>query len=130
MFPLYVPQVLQHETSYGCDKPKAAALKLSGNLLPSTMTGHGPGMPTDVEVLADATAGAALVATAAQHYIMGAAPTAPPNTAPPFAPPRPTHLPAKRAASQKSLPGRRSSGRCRPRWAAWRGGSWHAYRRP
>ena len=130
MFPLSVPQVLEHKTSNGCDKSKATTFNMSDALWPSTMTGHGPGMPTDVEGLADATAGAALVATATQHYIMGAAPTAPPNTAPPFAPPRPTHLPAKRAASQKSLPGRRSSGRCRPRWAAWRGGSWHACRRP
>ena len=71
MFPLFVPQVLEHETSDGCDKSKAAAVKLSGTLLPSTVTGHGPGMHIDVEGLGDSTAAAlvdaALAATATQH---------------------------------------------------------------
>ena len=58
MFPLFVPQVLEHETSDGCDKSKAAAVKLSGTLLPSTVTGHGPGMPIDVDGPADATTAA------------------------------------------------------------------------
>ena len=69
MFPLFVPQVLEHETSDGCDKSKAAAVKLSGTLLPSTVTGHGPGMHIDFEGLGDSTA-AALVDTAlaATHH--------------------------------------------------------------
>ena len=132
MFPLFVPQVLEHETSDGCDKSKAAAVKLSGILLPSTVTGHGPGMPIDVEGLADATAAAlvdaALVATATQHSsnsgadskrkrrelgpavdLPGVPPAASPGaapTAPPSASPR-----------KKTLPGSTSSRRCRPPWA-------------
>ena len=72
MFPLFVPQVLEHETSDGCNKSKTSAIKLSGTLLPFTVTGHGPGMPIDVDGPADATTAAlaaaldaALAATAA-----------------------------------------------------------------
>ena len=74
MFPLFVPQVLEHETSDGCDKSKAAAVKLNGTLGPSTVTGHGPGMPIDVDGPADAATtalaaslDAALAATATQQ---------------------------------------------------------------
>ena len=74
MFPLFVPQVLKHETSDGCDKSKAAAVKLNGTLGPSTVTGHGPGMPIDVDGPADAATTAlaaalesALAATATQQ---------------------------------------------------------------
>ena len=117
MFPLFVPQVLEHETSDGCDKSKAAAVKLNGTLGPSTVTGHGPGMPIDVDGPADAAAtalaaalDAALAATATQqsgnsgadskrkHRELGPAvelPGVPPAaslgaapTAPPNAPPR------------------------------------------
>ena len=69
-----MPQVLEHETSDGCDKSKAAAVKLNGTLGPSTVTGHGPGMPIDVDGPADAAAtalaaalDAALAATATQQ---------------------------------------------------------------
>ena len=65
MFPLFVPQVLEHETSDGCDKSKAAGVKLSGTPLPSTVTGHGPGMPIDVDGPADATTAALAAALAA-----------------------------------------------------------------
>ena len=51
---LPVPQLLEHETKANCNKAKAAAVKLSGTLLPSTVTGHGPGMPIDVDGPADA----------------------------------------------------------------------------
>ena len=128
---LPVPQLLEHETKANCNKAKAAAVKLSGTLLPSTVTGHGPGMPIEIDGPADATTAAlaaALAATATQYSgnsgadskrkrrelgpavelpgvppaaSLGAAPTAPPN-----APPR-----------KKTLPGSTSSRRCRPPWA-------------
>ena len=71
---LPVPQLLEHETKANCNKAKAAAVKLSGTLLPSTVTGHGPGMPIDVDGPADAATtalaaalDAALAATATQQ---------------------------------------------------------------
>ena len=71
MFPLSVPQVLEHKTSNGCDKSKATTFNMSDALWPSTVTGHGPGMHIDVEGLGDSTAAAlvdaALAATATQH---------------------------------------------------------------
>ena len=69
-----MPQLLEHETKANCNKAKAAAVKLSGTLLPSTVTGHGPGMPIDVDGPADAATtalaaalDAALAATATQQ---------------------------------------------------------------
>ena len=126
---------LEHETKANCNKAKAAAVKLSGTLLPSTVTGHGPGMPIDVDGPADAattalaaTLDAALAATATQQSgnsgadskrkrrelgpaveLPGVPPAASPGaapTAPPNAPPR-----------KKTLPGSTSSRRCRPPWA-------------
>ena len=65
---------VEHETKANCNKAKAAAVKLSGTLLPSTVTGHGPGMPIDVDGPADAATtalaaalDAALAATATQQ---------------------------------------------------------------
>jgi hypothetical protein len=70
---LPVPQLLEHETKAKCDKAKAAPASTSGTLGPST-TGHGPGMPIDVDGPADATTAAlaaaldaALAAAATQH---------------------------------------------------------------
>ena len=70
---LPVPQLLEHETKAKCDKAKAAPASTSGTLGPST-TGHGPGMPIDVDGPADATTAAlaaaldaALAATATLH---------------------------------------------------------------
>jgi hypothetical protein len=64
-------EVLEHETSNGCDKSKATTFNMSDTLWPSTVTGHGPGMHIDVEGLGDSTAAAlvdaALAATATQH---------------------------------------------------------------
>ena len=71
---LPVPQLLEHETKANCNKAKAAAVKLSGTILPSAVTGHGPGMPIDVDGPADAATtalaaslDAALAATATQQ---------------------------------------------------------------
>ena len=72
-----MPQLLEHETKAKCDKAKAAPASTSGTLGPST-TGHGPGMPIDVDGPADAATtthtttlaavlDAALAATATQH---------------------------------------------------------------
>ena len=66
---LPVPQLLEHETKAKCDKAKAAPASTSGTLGPST-TGHGPGMPIEIDGPADATTAAlaaALAATATQH---------------------------------------------------------------
>ena len=52
-----MPQLLEHETKAKCDKAKAAPASTSGTLGPST-TGHGPGMPIDVDGPADATTAA------------------------------------------------------------------------
>ena len=131
-----VPQLLEHETKGKCNKAKAAPASTSGTLGPST-TGHGPGMPIDVDGPADAATtalaaalDAALAAAAAtqqsgnsgadskrKHRELGPAvelPGVPPAaslgaapTAPPNAPPR-----------KKTLPGSTSSRRCRPPWAA------------
>ena len=132
---LPVPQLLEHETKANCNKAKAAAVKLSGTLLPSTVTGHGPGMPIDVDGPADAATtalaaalDAALAPTATQQSGNSGAdskrkrrelgpavelPGVPPAaslgaapTAPPNAPPR-----------KKTLPESTSSRRCRPPWA-------------
>ena len=70
---LPVPQLLEHETKGKCNKAKAAPASTSGTLGPST-TGHGPGMPIEIDGPADATTAAlaaaldaALAATATQH---------------------------------------------------------------
>ena len=128
---LPVPQLLEHETKAKCNKAKAAPASTSGTLRPST-TGHGPGMPIDVDGPADAATtalaaalDAALAATATQQSGNSGAdskrkrrelgpavelPGVPPAaslgaapTAPPNAPPR-----------KKTLPGSTSSRRCRP----------------
>ena len=68
-----MPQLLEHETKGKCNKAKAAPASTSGTLGPST-TGHGPGMPIEIDGPADATTAAlaaaldaALAATATQH---------------------------------------------------------------
>ena len=68
-----MPQLLEHETKAKCNKAKAAPASTSGTLRPST-TGHGPGMPIDVDGPADAATtalaaalDAALAATATQQ---------------------------------------------------------------
>ena len=135
---LPVPQLLEHETKAKCDKVKAAPVSTSGTLGPST-TGHGPGMPIDVDDPADAATtalaaalDAALAAAAAaatqqsgnsgadskrKRRELGPAvelPGVPPAASP--AQQLPPH-PPRRPAKKKTLPGSTSSRRCRPPWA-------------
>ena len=130
-----MPQLLEHETKANCNKAKAAAVKLSGTLLPSTVTGHGPGMPIDVDGPADAATtalaaalDAALAATATQQSgnsgadskrkrrelgpaveLPGVPPAASPGaapTAPPNAPPRKKRFRGARPRGAAGLHGR------------------------
>ena len=134
---LPVPQLLEHETKAKCDKAKAAPASTSGTLGPST-TGHGPGMPIDVDGPADAATtalaaalDAALAAAAAatqqsgnsgadskrKHRELGPAvelPGVPPAASLGAAPTAPPNAPPRK----KTLPGSTSSRRCRPPWAA------------
>ena len=132
---LPVPQLLEHETKAKCDKAKAAPASTSGTLGPST-TGHGPGMPIEIDGPADATTAAlaaaldaALAAAATQHSGNSGAdskrkrrelgpavelPSVPPAASPGAAP---TALPNAPLRKKKTLPGSTSSRRCRPPWA-------------
>jgi hypothetical protein len=115
---LPVPQLLEHETKAKCDKAKAAPASTSGTLGPST-TGHGPGMPIDVDGPADATTAAlaaaldaALAAAAATQHSgnsgadskrkrreLGPAvelPGVPPATSPGAAPTAPPNAPPRK----------------------------------
>ena len=119
-----MPQLLEHETKAKCNKAKAAPASTSGTLGPST-TGHGPGMPIDVDGPADAATtalaaalDAVLAATATQQSGNSGAdskrkrrevspavelPGVPPRRRAQHPPPRPTRRPAKKCSGEHVL---------------------------